>query len=100
MAKKPKTQFNIRISESLMKRLTQAANKSGVTVTAETIRRLEESFSNQALSLVVSATAKTMMSEFVHNLPTILTNEWVQNLPENLPDIIKKAQEQKDNQNG
>jgi hypothetical protein len=44
MAKKPKTQFNIRISEELLRKLTTAANRNHVTVSAEAAARLEASF--------------------------------------------------------
>ena len=46
MARKPRetVQVNLRMTEALRRRLTQAAEKRGVSLNAEMLKRLEESF--------------------------------------------------------
>jgi hypothetical protein len=68
MPRKPKTQFNIRISEALMKKLTTAAARRDVTVTAEAVTRLEQSFVESGVEALVSATAKMMAHHVTEDL--------------------------------
>jgi hypothetical protein len=58
MSKKPRLQFNIRMSEDLYSRLEAAAKKSGVTMTAEAINRLEASFGNDPNAALIKKTAR------------------------------------------
>lgn len=68
MARKPKTQFNMRVSETLLDKLTKAAKRRDVPVTTEAVARLEASFVESSLEALVSATAKMMAHEVTNDL--------------------------------
>ena len=60
MSKKQRIQFNIRMGEALYAKLEDAAKKSGVTLTAEAINRLEASFGNDPNAALIKKTARAI----------------------------------------
>jgi hypothetical protein len=72
MAKGSNTQFNIRASEDLLKRLTAAGKKRGVTAATEASIRLQESFDTQAqkqaVETTISSTADAVAQQVTDDL--------------------------------